>query len=458
MSSSFCQYLPSTKICKSKTVSKTVQKSVSKTPARSKNSRVPPREKIPKSTQPHSKSFITESAPERQIVASTRKNDVIAKPPDESPTISGDDYDIYRIDNHIRHLLGSRITTLLDLKKDLETLVWISTNGNDGLDRSQAKKEMAILRRRICDVECGFELALYLIRTSDLLKRYRELVTIQMKSRSFVCIANDQETRRMQEEKDTIATEYLRIAREYIGVDEIHLARSRKMTCSACGGTNFLCEEEETMYTCANSECGVVLQLLSDAPTFKDTDRVNMAARYTYSCRTHFIDAMNHFEGIQNTEIKGEIVFILRREMENHALTDTTVNKDHLYMFLSENQLSSHYEDLNLLFFKIAGVTPPSISEYRSELLDMFDQVEDTYPDIKDPDRVNSMNVNFKLYKLLQLIDYPCRKDDFYILKTPAKLGEHDEKWNELIDALIKKYPNATTTKGKKRWRHIRTI
>ncbi len=223
--SSFCQYLPSTKICKSKTDSKTNSKVTSKvTPKQvanvtksthSKNSRVGTGEKIPKSTPPKkapSKSFITESAPERRIVTSTRKNDDVAKPPEEaSPTISGDDYDIYRIDNHIRNLLGSRITTLLDLKKDLETLAWISANGNDGLDRSQAKKEMAILRRRICDVECGFELALYLIRTSDLLKRYRELVTIQMKSRSFVCIANDQETRRMQEEKDTIAAEYLRI-------------------------------------------------------------------------------------------------------------------------------------------------------------------------------------------------------------------------------------------------------
>ena len=437
--SGFCQYLPN-KICK--------------TPA-------PKKSRAKATSAPKGKSFITESAPvDRRNHNKKETRPKEAKKDDEIVPISavapnGDDYDLFRIDKHIRQTLVKRMSSLSTMKKDLETLLWISEHGNDNLDRVQAKKETSILRRRICDIECGFELGLYFIQTTDLLRQYREIVNTQ-KNRSFV-VDSSSKSLVSSSVKENLIAEFLRIARDYVEIDGF-LARIRKMTCPACGGSNFTCEEEDTMYTCTNVECGSVLNLLSDAPTFKDTDRVNMAARYTYSCRTHFIDAMNHFEGIQNTEIKPEILTTLYREMENHSLTAKTVTKDHLYMFLSENQLSSHYEDLNLLYKLITGVPPPTISEYRTELLDMFQQVEDTYPEIKDPERVNSMNVNFKLYKLLQLIDYPCRKDDFYILKTPTKLGEHDEKWNELIDALMKKYPKAMTTKGKKRWRHTRTI
>ena len=427
--SGFCTYLPN------KTVVKTVPKKV-------------------KNVAPAKKSnFITETAPREKKAAPVRDKKVEEKAEVARVVPTGDDYDIFRIDKHIKQMLSSRMSTLSDVKKDLETMLWIANYGADNLDKLQAKKQVQSLRRRVCDIECGFELGLYLLKSADILARYREVVMAQ-KSRSFVLENKALVNNTM---KEGLAAEYLRIAREYIPIDEF-IASTRKMSCPVCGGTSFNCEEDETSYICANVECATVVDLLSDAPTFKDTDRVNMAARYTYTCRTHFIDAMNRFEGIQNTEIKPEILDILRREMTNHSLTDKSVTKDHLYMFLAENQLSSHYEDLNLLYKLIAGVVPPSISEYRTELLDMFQQVEDTYPEIKDPERVNSMNVNFKLYKLLQLLDYPCRKDDFYILKTPAKLGEHDEKWNELIDALIKKYPNVMTTKGKKRWRHIRTV
>ena len=88
----------------------------------------------------------------------------------------------------------------------------------------------------------------------------------------------------------------------------------------------------------------------------------------------------------------------------------------------------------------------------------MFDQTEEAYKEVKDFDRMNSLNVNWKLYKLLQLLDYPCKKDDFFCLKTPTKQGEHEEKWEEMIYLLQEKYPDAKTSKGKKRWRYIQTI
>jgi hypothetical protein len=49
---------------------------------------------------------------------------------------------------------------------------------------------------------------------------------------------------------------------------------------------------------------------------------------------------------------------------------------------------------------------------------------------------INSINVYYKLLKLLQHIGKPFKKSDFYILKTKTKEDEHDDKmkkaWNLL--------------------------
>ena len=120
--------------------------------------------------------------------------------------------------------------------------------------------------------------------------------------------------------------------------------------------------------------------------------------------------------------------------------------------------MSDYYADINLIYFMITGVNPPDITSYRGELLEMHDQLEEAYQEVKDDDRMNSLNVNWKLYKLLQLLDYLCKKDDFFCLKTPAKQGEHEQKWSDMIEYLQHKYPTAITSFGKKRWRHIRTV
>ena len=167
---------------------------------------------------------------------------------------------------------------------------------------------------------------------------------------------------------------------------------------------------------------------------------------------------MNRFEAKQNTEIGEDVLEILKREMKLHGLTAKTLTKDHLYMFLSENKLSDYYADINLIFFLLTDTNAPDITKYRAELLEMFDQLEAAYKLIKDDDRLNSLNVNWKLYKLLQLLDYPCKKDDFFCLKTPTKQGEHEEKWYDMIEHLKSQFPDTNTSFGKRRWRHVRTL
>ena len=47
-------------------------------------------------------------------------------------------------------------------------------------------------------------------------------------------------------------------------------------------------------------------------------------------------------------------------------------------------------------------------------------------------DNSQDLNGQFVLFKLLQKLKYPCRQEDFYILKTREKMLEHDQIWKKI--------------------------
>jgi hypothetical protein len=366
--------------------------------------------------------------------------------------------DILYIDEQIKKNLRSKISTLEDLHDNLTKLLWIADNG-DSLDKKSAKTETLLLRRAIQDIEGGFGLTLYLLKTTDLLEEYKKIVE-ETKCNSFMRAPNgdDASSAAKTHRKVEIISSFLRIAKEYIDISSYQIKRAT--ACDYCHGSSLRAGISESTLLCET--CGAEMDLLDDAPTFRDAERVNMSSRYQYTSRGHFIDAMNRFEGKQNTVIPDDVINILKEQLRLHGLDVLTakdkITKDHIYMFLEQGKLSDYYADINLIFFIITGINPPDITGHRPELLEMYDQLEDAYASVKDPQRMNSLNVNWKLYKLLQILDYECRKDDFFCLKTPAKQDEHGEKWHDMIEYLRHKYPDAKTTKGKRRWRHIKSF
>jgi len=374
---------------------------------------------------------------------------------DASGTSSGGTPDIIFIDEQIKKNLNSKYSILPHLQDHLSKLLWIINNSEDAVDVIQANSELSSTRKRIQDIEMGFEYSLYVLRTADLLEEYRTLFDAT-RSISFIKTFSSRDETKIYR-RNKLLLDYIRTAKEYINLDN-YKQKIIKPICDSCHSMNLTPIGEGDSVSTLVCECGATLEQLDDAPTFKDSERVNMSSRYTYTCRGHFVESMNRFEGKQNTEIDESVVEMLKKEVSLHRLTQDTATKDHIYMFMTEKKLSDYYADINLIYFKITTKNPPDITEYRTELLEMHDQLEEAYMEVKDEERLNSLNVNWKLYKLLQLLGYECKKDDFFCLKTPTKQGEHEQKWFDMIEYLKKKYPNAVTSYGAKRWRHVRTL
>lgn len=360
--------------------------------------------------------------------------------------VTQNEYDIFSIDLKIKESFEQKFSTLPTLKKDLDTLMWVMTKGEDPVDKVIAKKNAAILKRRIKDAECCFELGLYLLKTAPLLEEYKKLCSSE--TISFVRVPQkDTNVAR----KNEIILSYMRIASCYIKFDGI-ATNTTKLTCPNCKGIDFD-STLEIDYICKG--CGGIIDILDDSPSFKDTDRANLYPRYTYTLFGHYKDAILQYQGLQNRTIDDKIYDILDEERQADNIAKENYTKDHLYLHLANRNLSDYYEDMNLIYSRYTNKPCPDITKYTKDLYAMFPIVEAAYQKVKDASRSNSLNVNFKLFKCLEILGYPCKKDDFYFLRTPAKLKEHMEKWRELIECIqTDKRPYVT----KFNWRYIPTI
>ena len=356
--------------------------------------------------------------------------------------IDVNEYNIFYINDRIREKLTSKISSVDEIKKELECILWIAQNTENPIEKDVAEKNIIILKKRMQDIESTMELCLYNFRTIDLIENYRKYLGL-CGAKSFVNKATHQQ-RLYEEYMREILMQFLNIAREYIDIKGCSWS-NKQMICEGCRGTKFIISNHDDMiYICANELCSREIEIADESPTYKDTDRVNMCAKYQYSKRGHFIDAMKRFQGTQNIDpntIK-RIVASIKEEMNFWGLIEerghkNSITKDRIYDFLTtSSELSQHYDDINLLHHIITGEPCPDITCFEKELLEDFDKLEEALDEIKDPDRTNSINVNYKLYKLLQRRKYRCRKDDFYILKTSTKQTEHDDITSRAYERL----------------------
>lgn len=374
------------------------------------------------------KSFVVNIDPTQKCKPTIIKN--VAKKPETNKAIDMEEYNILHIDSIIKEKLNKRINDLPNLESELQKIL-ISQKEHPNVQSNLVK-----LRRQIKDIEHTFELIYYKLRTSDILETYLELLNTEG-SLSFVMT---NATIKDPQEKANLVSQYISIAQEYVEIEN-YKRNTSFLLCPLCKGIDMVKNIDiETTFVC--EDCGGTIDILDDTPSFKDSDRINMSSRYTYTRRGHFIETIKKYQGKHNVDqdVLNSIVTKMFQEMAFHSLTPQTVTKDHIYMFLSEMKLSNNYDDINLIFHVITGKQCPDFSHLEHQLLDLFEQQEKAISEVtvmnKSDNRVNSINVYYKLYKLLQKLGYPCKKSDFYILKTKTKEDEHNEKMRKAWDIL----------------------
>ena len=215
-----------------------------------------------------------------------------------------------------------------------------------------------------------------------------------------------------------------------------------------CTHTNLIMSHEN-MLVC--EKCGFTPEQnnVSTSISFKDINRVNLASKYLYDRITHFKDCINQFQGKQNCTIDKSVYDDLIRQFllhdlipENHvSIPKETafqrITKEHIMLFLKDCRHTKHYEDVVLIHSHFTGIQPPDITHLENQLLHDFDQLTCLYDKKhRQQDRKNFINTQYVLYQLLKRHKFPCKKEDFNILKTIDRKFYHDDICKSLFEEL----------------------
>lgn len=304
----------------------------------------------------------------------------------------------------------------------------------------------------------------YLIHAIPILDRYRESLQKQVK----VHFMGASMPSLSLEELNSIIREYLKLVRRYFPKEfydqnleemEKYMVNSstnnsnilkltgKKQKCTSCHMENMTVANLDNYFICES--CGYTYDSISNDISFKDIDRINISNKYQYDRRIHFKDCINQYQGKQNATIDSQVYKDLTEQFRLHHLIPENykelpkleafknVTKEHILMFLKETGYTKHYEDVVLIHYQLTDQPTPDISHLENDLLQDFDQLTDLYDKrYRNNERKNFINTQYVLFQLLKRHKYPCKKEDFNILKTIDRKYFHDSVMQDLFEIM----------------------
>jgi ribosomal protein S27AE len=303
------------------------------------------------------------------------------------------------------------------------------------------------------------QLSFYLVQAVPLIEEYQHLKQNQHKISFINSHQPTKEESNSQENMKKILKNYFNLIQTYFPEeyknnewDKIksnydllsNLESNLKSKCLNCNNdcSNFVIHDNH--FVC--EKCGYVSSTIHTNTSYKDIDRVNISSKYTYDKRVHFRDCINQFQGKQNASIPKKLYDDMIEQLLNHGLIPENykeldkieafknVNKEHILLFLREIEQTKHYEDIVLIHHQITGKPAPDISHLENALMADFDILVETYEKkYKNSERKNFINTQYVLFQLLKKHKYPCKKEDFNMLKTVDRKYYHDVICSELF-------------------------
>jgi hypothetical protein len=351
-----------------------------------------------------------------------------------------DHLDILVIDNDIRNnFTKQRENICIYQEKLLDIEETLKNKDLHNKNIENLKITHTSLSKYIDDIINEVQLNFYIIKTVDLIEEYKKILTQPMKI-SFLGKPN-----KSNKEKQKIIDSFMTIANQYIKIETDDKNIKTTTTCKNCSNKKDFDIIDKDIYIC--NICYSQQIILKHNSSYNDIDRINISSKYMYDRKVHFRDCIKQYQGKQNSTIPNKIYKELIIEFQNHHLLEDNehnkkekfknITKNHVLLFLKELGYSSHYENVHLIHFNLTDIKPNDISHLEDKLLDDFDNLTNLYDKMyKDINRKNFINTQYVLYNLLCRHKYPCKKEEFIVLKTIDRKFFHDEICKALFEQL----------------------
>jgi len=299
------------------------------------------------------------------------------------------------------------------------------------------------LQKHISDTETQKQFHFYVMETTPLIERYKEMLNTPMKV-SFLGKVS-----KSNKKKKQLIQEYLQIASKYVDIEvdsQPKAGGEPKVACSNCPNRKDFEILDGNIYVC--NKCYARQTVLRHNSSYTDIDRVNISSKYMYDPKIHFRDCIKQYQGKQNCTIPQKVYDDLEQQFGRHHLLEggpnasreerfRNITKNHILIFLKELGYANHYENVHLIHYNFTGIRPDDIGYLEDQLLDDFDRLIEVYHrEFKDIKRKNFINTQYVLYQLLRHHKHPCKKEEFVVLKTIDRKCFHDEVMKVLMSHL----------------------
>lgn len=242
----------------------------------------------------------------------------------------------------------------------------------------------------------------------------------------------------------TLIEKYLDIASNYVNINIYK--KSLIKGCISCGyNVTSSNVSDNGNIICPN--CNIEITQLSDGYGSSENGSSSKKGQINYEGRTNFYKELSRHQGkLKSSKVPNNLTdlldeyfkmknFPLGIEIKNNPDLLKLTSKELMYKVLKYLGFSKLYKDINLICHLYWGWKLVNIEELETQIMEKYDIIHKVYEEIKD-NRTSSLNTQYELWWILDMMNYPCSPSDFKIPKTLEIFDYHEKKREQICKRL----------------------
>nr|QBK91580.1 MAG: late transcription factor 3-like protein [Pithovirus LCPAC302] len=378
------------------------------------------------------------------------------------------DFNILEIHNIIMRQFDHKKLEIDKLRKKLSEKKEKLNERHNMVERKNILRIIDKIKKDVETILSNEEFKQYIKRIKPLIDEYSLIGTISNvisftknkkdESDSSEELPEDPET---QKRRQDLIFDFLEIARKYIKIDLIREVKEGN-NCPVCG---IKLEEDEDNKDDGISvcpKCGIERISVVRSKFYQDNARTNNAGN-NYEDRANFKKVLMRKQGKEPDKPPKELYKILDNYFREKELPKIDIHNTGCPKYISSKQIrqmklssdgekkgtsrnlmykalkdtgnSNYYDHIDIILYEMWGWKLYDFSHLEDAIMDDYDKSQRVYETLPK-DRKSSMNSQFRLYKHLKRLGFPCKSKDFRIPTTHDILEFHENIWSKICDHI----------------------
>lgn len=315
----------------------------------------------------------------------------------------------------------------------LKALTIISLN-----EERERDKRISYYQEIIALLESDRAVTEYLDKVTPYLKQYQDIANRNKKVFGRAIEISEADL----VERSKAVDGYFSIVSQYYPIKAV---RQYKDITPLCPNCELDMESQPGKLLC--QECGYNIAVPT-ADSYQQGMRKNISVtKNSYEDRLNYEKSIKRYKGEQPNKLPADLFTKLDRHFSSYGklissqvISMPLVNgkrgpyeRESLFRALKEINYSGFYEDINLICHIYWGWDLPQIDHLEAQLMEDYDKSQLIYEQIKSrKGRSSCINVNYRLFRHLRRLGYPCRQEEFKMIKTKEILEDYEMIWKEI--------------------------